>query len=204
MASTQETTTRETNTAAQQHLGELLNAGDIDRIDEVFASDVLDHDKAPDQGDGVEGTKGFFRTLTAAFPDAHLEVDQLVADEENVVIAYRLSGTHQGDFQGVPATGRHVEVRGVQVGRFADGKIVERWGATDELGILRQLGAQISAPETVHSIAQEDQPVLTERQDCFDTDDTGTTSGATSAAGSAQSPLDVREADSEYEAGAHR
>ncbi|MGQ7297727.1 ester cyclase [Quadrisphaera sp. KR29] len=187
--------TRETNTAAQQHLGELLNAGEIDRIDEVFAADVLDHDKAPDQGEGVEGTKGFFRTLTAAFPDAHLEVDQLVADEDNVVIAYRLSGTHQGDFQGVPATGKRVEARGVQVGRFADGKIVERWGATDELGILRQLGAQISAPETVHSIAQGDQPVMTERQDGFDDDIRDT---ATAATGSG------RANDSEYQAGAHR
>ncbi|MBF5080784.1 ester cyclase [Quadrisphaera sp. INWT6] len=197
--------TRETNTAAQQHLGELLNAGQIDRIHEVFATDVLDHDKAPDQGDGVEGTKDFFRTLTAAFPDAQLQVDQLVADEDNVVIAYRLSGTHQGDFQGVPATGKRVEARGVQVGRFEDGKIVERWGATDELGILHQLGAQISAPvdseETVHSIAQGDQPVLTEREDRFSTDDPDVPGDS---AGSGQAPLDVRAAESEHEAGAHR
>lgn len=196
MASTRETNTRETNTAAQQHLGELINAGEIDRIDEVFAADVLDHDKAPEQGEGVEGTKGFFRTLSSAFPDAHLEVDQLVADEDNVVIAYRLSGTHQGDFQGVPATGKRVEVRGVQVGRFADGKIVERWGATDELGILRQLGAQVTAPETVHSIAQGDQPVMTERQDGFDVDGVPGTAIAATGSGRAN--------DSEYEAGAHR
>jgi len=187
-------TTRETNTAAQQRLGELINSGDIDGIDEVFATDVLDHDRAPDQGDGVEGTKGFFRTLSTAFPDAHLEVDQLVADDDNVVIAYRLSGTHQGDFQGVPATGKRIEARGVQVGRFQDGKIVERWGSTDELGILRQLGATISAPETVHSIAQGDQPVLTERQDRFGTDDADTP----------EQPLDVQESASEYEAGSNR
>lgn len=187
-------TTRETNTAAQQHLGELINSGDIDRIDEVFATDVLDHDRAPDQGDGVEGTKGFFRSLASAFPDAQLEVDQLVADDDNVVIAYRLSGTHQGDFQGVPATGKRVEVRGVQIGRFEDGKIVERWGATDELGILQQLGAKVSAPETVHSLAQLDEPVVTERQDRFSTDE----------ADPAGQPLDLSSSDSEYEAGAHR
>lgn len=84
----------------------------------------------------------------------------------------------------------------MQVGRFADGKIVERWGATDELGILRQLGAQVSAPETVHSIAQGDQPVMTERQDGFDVD--GVPGTATAPAGSG------RANDSEYEAGAHR
>jgi len=194
------TTTRETNTAAQQHLGELLAAGEIDRLHEVFAADVLDHDRAPDQGEGVDGIKGFFRSLTAAFPDAAMQVDQLVADDDNVVIAYRISGTHRGDFQGVPATGRRIEARGVQVGRFEDGKIVERWGSTDELGILRQLGATVSAPETVHSTARGDQPVLTERQDRSGTDDPDGPDGP----GAPGQPLDVREPTSGREAGDHR
>ena len=64
----------------------------------------------------------------------------MVADEENIAIAYTLSGTPQGDFNGIAATGKRIEVRGVQIGRFEDGKIVERWGSSDELGILKQLG----------------------------------------------------------------
>jgi len=56
-------------------------------------------------------------------------------------MAYTLSGTHRGDFQGIAASGKKVEARGVQIGRFENGKIVERWGATDELGIMRQIDA---------------------------------------------------------------
>ncbi len=131
------------NVAAQQHLGELINAGEFDRFGEVFATDVVDHDPAPDQGPGLAGIQRFFKTLGAAFPDAHLAVDALVADGDHVSLAYRVSGTHEGDFLGVPATGQKIEARGLQIGRFQDGKIVERWGSTDELGILQTLGAQV-------------------------------------------------------------
>jgi len=55
---------------------------------------------------------------------------------------YTLTGTHEGEFQGIAATGRKVEVRGVQIGRFENAQIVERWGSTDELAIMSQLGAE--------------------------------------------------------------
>ena len=65
----------------------------------------------------------------------------MVADDENVAIAYMLAGIHQGDFQGVPSSGRRIEVRGMQIARFREGRMVERWGSSDELGILKQIGA---------------------------------------------------------------
>lgn len=133
------------NITAQQHLGELVNAGEFDRLDEVFAPDAVDHDPAPDQAPGSDGFKAFFTKLGAAFPDAHLDVETLVADDENVAFAYTLTGTHSGDFNGIPATGRKIKARGLQIGKFRDGMIVERWGSSDELGILQQLGAQITA-----------------------------------------------------------
>jgi len=58
-----------------------------------------------------------------------------------VVIAYTLTGTHQGDFHGIPGTGKKISARGLQIARFEDGQIVERWGSTDELGIMEQIGA---------------------------------------------------------------
>ena len=91
-------------------------------------------------GEGREGFKLAFTELTSAFPDAHIEPAHMVADDENVGIAYTLTGTHEGDFNGVAATGKKIEVRGVQIGRFENGKIVERWGSSDALGILKQLG----------------------------------------------------------------
>jgi predicted ester cyclase len=68
----------------------------------------------------------------------------MVADDDHVCIAYTLTGTHQGQFHGIPPTGKKIEVRGMQIGRFDNGQLVERWGASDELGILNQLGAQVS------------------------------------------------------------
>lgn len=70
-----------------------------------------------------------------------IEPEHMVGDDDHVCIAYTLSGTHKGDFHDLAPTGKRVEVRGVQIGRFEDGKIVERWGSTDELGIMQQLGA---------------------------------------------------------------
>ncbi|MET8331630.1 ester cyclase [Streptomyces sp. NPDC005181] len=129
------------NIAAQERLAELVNSGKIDQLDEVFAKDVVDHDPAPEQEPGVEGFKTFFAMMRAAFPDLTVSADALVADDDKVSIAYTLSGTHQGEFQGIAATDRQVSARGVQIARFDDsGKIVERWGSSDQLGILAQLG----------------------------------------------------------------
>jgi len=128
------------NIAAQEHLAENLNAGNIETAVESFAVDAVDHDPAPGQAAGREGFKAFFTELTSAFPDAHIEPAHMVADDANVAIAYTLTGTHQGDFNGIAPTGKTIEVRGLQIGRFEDGKIVERWGSSDELGILQQLG----------------------------------------------------------------
>jgi len=136
---------REQNIKAQEHLGDLINAGKVDQFGDVFAADVRDHDPAPDQGPGVKGIQDFFTTLGSAFPDAQIEAETLVADDEYVAIAYTLTGTHQGDFHGLAPTGRRIEARGVQIGRFSDGKIVERWGSTDEHGILTQLGASVGS-----------------------------------------------------------
>lgn len=135
---------KQDNIAAQEHLAENINSGDVATAVESFAEDCVDHDPAPDQEPGRKGFESFFTALKSGFPDAKIAPEQLVADDDNVAVAYTLTGTHEGEFQGIEPTHRTIEVRGVQIGRFEDGKIVERWGASDELGILKQLGA---APE---------------------------------------------------------
>ncbi len=135
---------REANIAAQEHLAESINAGDVDEAVQSFAEHAVDHDPAPGQEPGRAGFKTFFTALTTAFPDAHVSPAHLVADDEHVCIAYTLSGTHQGEFHGIAPTGRRIEVRGLQIGRFEGGQIVERWGSSDELGILTQLGVDLT------------------------------------------------------------
>ncbi|CAN5568132.1 hypothetical protein BH20ACT18_BH20ACT18_12690 [soil metagenome] len=133
---------KEDNIAAKEHLASSINAGKVDAAVEAFAQDAVDHDPAPGQGPGRDGFKTFWTTLTSAFPDAHIEPRHEVVDDEHVVIAYTLTGTHDGEFEGIAPTGTKIEVNGIQIGRFEDGKIVERWGSSDELGILKQLGAE--------------------------------------------------------------
>lgn len=135
---------REQNLATQERLGEAVNSGNLDALTEVFAPNVVDHDPAPDQGSGPEGFQTFFAGLASAFPDAHVGLETLVADDDHVAIAYTLTGTQQGVFMGVEPTGTSITARGVQIARFENGLIVERWGSTDELGILKQLG--VSGP----------------------------------------------------------
>jgi len=65
-----------------------------------------------------------------------------VADDDSVALAYTITGTHQGEFMGLAPTGRKISARGVQIARFQNGKLVERWGSSDQLGILQQLGVK--------------------------------------------------------------
>ena len=133
---------KEDNVAAQLHLAGSINNGDVDAGVETFAEDSVDRDPAPGQGPGREGFRDFWNTITAAFPDAHIEPRHEVVDDEHVVVAYTLTGTHEGEFEGIAPTGRKISINGIQIGRFENGKIVERWGSSDELGIMKQLGAE--------------------------------------------------------------
>lgn len=146
---------KQDNIAAQEHLAKNVNAGNIDAAVESFAPNAVDHDPAPGQPAGRDGFKAFFTELTAAFPDAHIEPAHMVADDENVAIAYTLTGTHKGEFQGIAPTGKKIEVRGLQIGRFENGQIVERWGSSDELGILQQLGAEPKAKGGLAKLADK-------------------------------------------------
>lgn len=132
---------KEENIAAVKRWGaEVANQGKFDVLDDILAPNFVDHDPAPDQGPGIEGLKGFLRTFRSAFPDLSTKVEELVASDDDVAMRYTMRGSHQGDFMGVPPTGKHFEVAALQIAKFKDGKCVERWGSTDELGILKQLG----------------------------------------------------------------
>jgi steroid delta-isomerase-like uncharacterized protein len=138
---------QQANIAATERLGAAVNSGNLNELNTVFAPNVVDRDPASDQQPGPEGFIHFFTGFRAAFPDLTISVEQLVADEDNVAIAYTVTGTHQGDFLGIPATGRQIKARGLQIARFENGQIVERWGSSDQLGILQQIGVNPIASE---------------------------------------------------------
>ena len=129
------------NIAAQQSFGEAVNSGNLSALRDIVAPDAVDHDPAPNQGTGPEGFISYFTELRAAFPDLKIAVDHMVADDDNVAFAYTVTGTHDGPLMGFAPTGRKISARGMQITRFENGKQVERWGSSDQLGIMQQIGA---------------------------------------------------------------
>ena len=121
---------------------EILNSGNLEAADEIFAPDYVLHDPAsPEEVRGPEGFKRFVGMFHAAFPDLHLTIeDQIAEGDSKMVTRYRVSGTHRGDLMGLPPSGKRVTFVGVGVTRTSDGKFVETWEHYDALGLMQQLG----------------------------------------------------------------
>ena len=90
---------------------------------------------------GSAALKQGIASLHAAFPDLHYTVEDMVAEGDKVAVHYTGRGTHHGEFQGIPATGKPMTYTGILIWRFVDGKIAEHWAAPDLLGLMQQLGA---------------------------------------------------------------
>ncbi len=88
-----------------------------------------------------EGWKAYLQLFRAGFPDLHLQVEDMIATDDKVVIRGILRGTYQQAFQGMPATGKQVAFAGIAMHRIAHGQSVEHWGVMDLLSLMQQLGA---------------------------------------------------------------
>lgn len=134
----------EENKAIARRLYETFNravsTGDMSLLDQVLPADAVDHNPSPGQAPGLEGVKQVFGQFRAAFPDFTLTVEDMIAEGDKVVSRLTVRATHKGDFQGIPATGKMVTQTGIDILRVAGGKVVERWGEFDNLGLLQQLG----------------------------------------------------------------
>ncbi len=120
---------------------DVANTGDLDALDDLLASDVIDHSAYAGQAAGRDGFKEFFTLWRSAFPDLVYTIEDEIADGDRVVIRWTARGTHLGRYHHIAPTGKQVTMSGIQINRLADGKIVEDWTSSDELGLLRQLGA---------------------------------------------------------------
>lgn len=128
------------NLEAMQRRREAMARGDTDAAEVVFAPDFVDHDGADGQPTGAAGLTWYWAGFEDAFSDVQREVVHTVATPEHVITVTRLSGTHTGEYLGHAPTGKRFSVRSVQLMRFEEGRVVERWGSTDQLGLLQQLG----------------------------------------------------------------
>jgi len=118
----------------------IYNSNNLDALDEIMAFDVLTPKIMPNMPPGLEGAKAVHQKTLVGMPDFHTEIQDLVAEGDKVVARVIMTGTHTGDFYGIPPTGKHVSFTGMYIARIADGKIAEHWGEEDGVSLLQQLG----------------------------------------------------------------
>lgn len=109
-------------------------------VEERFHADFTDHDPADGQPAGPGGMAWFWAQFGQSFSDIERDVIDTIVTPTRLITIMNLSGTHTGEFLGHAPTGKRFTVRNVQVIGFRDGKASDRWGSTDQLGILQQLG----------------------------------------------------------------
>ena len=122
---------------------EAYNTSNYAVLDEVVAADVLTPNMISTMPRGLEGAKLVHQKTLTGMPDYHTAIEDLIAEGDKVVARVRITGTHTGDFYGIPPTGRHIDLSGIYIVRIADGKIVEHWGEENGSEVLRQLGFKI-------------------------------------------------------------
>jgi steroid delta-isomerase-like uncharacterized protein len=124
----------------KEFIDRLFTTGDVSALDELAAAEYVDHDP-PFGGTGtVAGWRAMATMIRDAFPDWRSDLHALYADGDIVVERFTASGTHKGEIFGIPPSGAVCTLPGINVFRIHNGKIVERWGRVDELGMMRQLG----------------------------------------------------------------
>ena len=127
--------------ATMQRAYDVINAGDIDGFGDLLADDFVEHEETPGLEPTKAGVKAFFRMYVAAFPDLRYRPEDMIASGDKVVTRARVTGTHQGEFLGIPATGKSVDVQIIDIVRFGDdGLGHEHWGVFDAMALMQQLG----------------------------------------------------------------
>ncbi len=114
------------------------NKQNMAAFEKYFTSDFIYHSAEGDMN--AEQYKGLSRAYFIAFPDLNITTDYLVAEGDKVVKVWTANSTHKGELMGIPATGKRIVVKGIEMFRIQDGKIAELWASMDNLGMLQQLG----------------------------------------------------------------
>lgn len=123
----------------QRYFHEVWNEGDAEAIAELIHPDYVGHDPSVDDVRGPDGMQAQIDAMHRAFPDLRIDVHDVVAESDLVAVRWTASGTHRGPFFNIPGTGNAVEISGLSMLRFQDGKIVEGWLERETLGILRRI-----------------------------------------------------------------
>ena len=112
----------------------VLNGRELEAVGQYFADERI-----------VEGVKGGCFRYFQAFPDLHIALEDVIAEGDRVFVRSTMTGTHDGEYKGIPPTGRHVAAQCAEIFRLADGMFVGYWCLTDVAGLMRQLTEEVAA-----------------------------------------------------------
>ena len=132
----------ENKAVIRRFVEEVQTHHNLDAVDELFSPDCKDHSGSMPPGipNNPAGFKQFFGILISAFPDLKASIHDMVAEGDKVVTRKSFSGTHRGDFMGIPATGNQIQLNVIDIMRVVEGKITDHWAVADQLGLMQQLG----------------------------------------------------------------
>jgi steroid delta-isomerase-like uncharacterized protein len=132
--------TQENSTIVRRFAEEVITQGDIESAGRFVWEDVVEQVPLPGQGPGLDGLKDILRAMRSAFPDLDFSIKEQIAEHDKVASRFEWTGTHAGEFLGVPATGRRVQVWGVVIDRLEQRRIKDTRIIMDILGLMIQLG----------------------------------------------------------------
>ena len=127
---------------------EVLNNNKFELVDEIYATNYVEHTPQPGVAPTREGFKQFAVALKKAFPDLRYTIEDVIDSGDKIVHRLTASGTMKADFAGMPATNKHATWTEIHIGKVVNGRLTEHWGLVDQLGMLVQLGV-IQSPARV-------------------------------------------------------
>ncbi|GIK38366.1 MAG: hypothetical protein BroJett011_21990 [Chloroflexota bacterium] len=138
--------TEQNKALVRQLVEEAINQGNMSVVDEFLIPDFVEHEELPPGiPPGREAPKVLFTMLRSAFPDFKATIEHLIAEGDEVVLHMTWTGTHEGEFMGIPPTGKRISINVIDILGIAEGKFVEHWGVMDSMAMMQQLGV-VPAP----------------------------------------------------------
>lgn len=135
------------NADTMRQFYERVNAGDIDGFSALIADDMIEHEKIEGLPQTKEGVVQFFEMFRAAFSDLRMDAEDIIESGDKAWARIRITGTNDGEFMGMPATGKSVDLQAVDIVRFnEEGVAAEHWGVTDSMTMMQQLGVVPEGP----------------------------------------------------------
>jgi steroid delta-isomerase-like uncharacterized protein len=124
----------------RRFIHEVFVKGQVDAVDELVAADFVPHSWAS-TGPGIEELKQAVKRVSTGLSDVSMEIEDVIAEGDRVAVRLTAHAVHEGDFMGMPASGKAYTISEIHIFRIEDGKVAEHWREADLLGMMRQLGA---------------------------------------------------------------